>query len=85
MPEKDNINPQIHQSVTPRIRNPNPSELDNNIRDPFDAREIFDLIRDINDPEHPLTLEDLRVVNEDDVKVDDKNNIVEVSKVTQQL
>jgi metal-sulfur cluster biosynthetic enzyme len=32
--------------------------------DALDAREIFDLIRDINDPEHPLTLEQLNVVQE---------------------
>jgi hypothetical protein len=28
-----------------------PSELDDNVTDPIDAREIFDLLRDINDPE----------------------------------
>ena len=28
-------------------------------RDAFDAREIFDLIREIRDPEHPMSLEEL--------------------------
>ena len=33
-------------------------------------REIFDLIRDINDPEHPLTLEQLNVVTEEQIAID---------------
>lgn len=42
--------------------------------------EIFtDLIRNINDPEHPLTLEQLRVVSEDLIKVDDKGNTIFVN------
>ena len=28
-----------------------PSDLDDNVVDPIDIREIFDLLRDINDPE----------------------------------
>jgi hypothetical protein len=28
-----------------------PSELDDNVVDPIDAREVFDLLRSINDPE----------------------------------
>ena len=43
----------------------------------MDVREIFDLVRDINDPEHPLTLEQLNVVTEEQITVEDeKNNIV---------
>lgn len=36
------------------------------------------LIRSINDPEHPLTLEQLNVVEQSLVKVDDTNNYVKV-------
>ena len=43
------------------------ADLDDDVSDPFDTREIFDLLRDINDPEHPLTLEQLNVVTEDQV------------------
>lgn len=32
-------------------------------RDAIDSEEVFELIRDINDPEHPLTLEQLKVVS----------------------
>jgi len=38
--------------------------------DEFDARRVFGLLRDINDPEHPLTLEELNVVSEENIKVD---------------
>nr|XP_039253763.1 cytosolic iron-sulfur assembly component 2B-like [Styela clava] len=73
---KDNANPLVHESQTPRYREEN---QDDDIHDEIDVREIFDLIRDINDPEHPLTLEDLRVVNEKDIFVDDKASSVIVS------
>ena len=33
--------------------------------------EVFEHIRDINDPEHPYTLEQLNVVCEDHIDVDD--------------
>ena len=49
----------------------------NIIRDPIDAREIFSHIKDINDPEHPYSLEQLAVVSEENVKVED-----ELSRVT---
>lgn len=38
--------------------------------EPIDAREVFDLVRSITDPEHPLTLEQLAVVNEKHITVD---------------
>lgn len=40
-------------------------------RDALDAREVFDLVRSITDPEHPLTLEQLAVVNEEHITVDE--------------
>ena len=36
------------------------------------------IIRSINDPEHPLTLEELNVVDESNIEVDDDNNYVKV-------
>ena len=47
------------------------------LRDPIDAWEIFSHIKDINDPEHPYSLEQLAVVSEENVKVED-----EFSRVT---
>jgi hypothetical protein len=43
-------------------------------RDPIEPEEVFDLIRNIQDPEHPLTLEQLNVVNLNHVQVKDKKN-----------
>lgn len=40
-------------------------------REPIDAAEIFDHIRDITDPEHPYSLEQLHVVDEELITVDD--------------
>ncbi|KAG8921198.1 hypothetical protein FRC02_000384 [Tulasnella sp. 418] len=44
---------------------------------PIDEQEIFDLIRSITDPEHPLTLEALKVVSKEQVKVDGTRVFVE--------
>ncbi len=40
-------------------------------RDPIEPEEVFDIIRNIQDPEHPLTLEQLNVVNLKHVSVKD--------------
>lgn len=44
-------------------------ELDDETEDSIDAQEIFDLISSISDPEHPLTLAQLAVVNLPDITV----------------
>eukprot|EP00898_Chlorokybus_atmophyticus_P007209 jgi/Chlat1/748/Chrsp104S01303 len=41
-----------------------------------DAFDAVEHIRDINDPEHPYTLEQLRVVSENDIAVDDPKALV---------
>ena len=43
-------------------------------RDPIDAREIFAHIKDINDPEHPYSLEQLAVVSPENIVVDDEKS-----------
>ena len=55
--EPQNLNPTIYERT--EEREAQESDYDNGVRDEFDRREIFDLIRTINDPEHPLTLEGL--------------------------
>merc|ERR1711916_44253 len=47
-------------------------------RDPFDALEVYELLRGIKDPEHPNSLEQLRVVNLHHIKVDDTRGRVRV-------
>lgn len=54
---------------------------DDEQEDPFDAQEIFDLIAHISDPEHPLTLGQLAVVNLADIKVLDSGNKDEMGEV----
>jgi len=46
-------------------------EVDESAVDAWDAAEVFELIRHINDPEHPLTLEQLRVAQLEHVQVVD--------------
>lgn len=47
-------------------------------RDPIDALEVYEMIRHINDPEHPLTLEQLKVVEPGLIKVDDEGSTVDL-------
>jgi len=75
MPGLENAAPKVYEKSSSRKLTA--EELDDNVVDQIDAREVFDLIRDINDPEHPLTLEQLNVVEEEKIQVDDtKNSII---------
>ncbi|XP_018327291.1 MIP18 family protein galla-2 [Agrilus planipennis] len=74
--ELENSNPNIYNKVSER--NITADEEDDSVVDEIDSREIFDLIRGINDPEHPLTLEELHVVEDSLIFVDNRNNIVKV-------
>ncbi|XP_028983646.1 cytosolic iron-sulfur assembly component 2B isoform X1 [Betta splendens] len=72
----ENANPVIFQRSGERLLTA--SEEDEDVHDPIDDREIFDLIRSINDPEHPLSLEELNVVEQVRVKVNDAESTVSV-------
>lgn len=63
----DNVAPVVYE--TKSRERPTNSKLDDDGEDLLDAREVFDYIRDINDPEHPYTLEQLNVVEEDLIQV----------------
>jgi len=43
----------------------------------IDQQEVFDLLRSITDPEHPLTLEALKVISKDQITVDGNRVSVE--------
>uniref|UniRef100_A0A1I7WGD5 FLYWCH-type domain-containing protein n=1 Tax=Heterorhabditis bacteriophora TaxID=37862 RepID=A0A1I7WGD5_HETBA len=64
----ENATPVLY-SIKPRERPSSDKDMDESVEDPIDTWEIFDLIRDINDPEHPYTLEQLNVVQEELIKV----------------
>lgn len=70
-----NANPLVHEVAESRDDR---TEYDEAVADPIDEREIFDLIRTINDPEHPLTLEELDVVKQAQIYVDHKYPSVKV-------
>ncbi|XP_034484188.1 MIP18 family protein galla-2 [Drosophila innubila] len=75
--EIENLNPSVYGKIKERVITAN--EEDESVADPFDKREIFDLIRNINDPEHPLTLEELHVVQEELISISDKQNKVHIN------
>ncbi|CAH2083727.1 unnamed protein product [Euphydryas editha] len=72
----DNVNPHVYEKGSEREITA--TERDEDVLDEIDEREVFDLIRNINDPEHPLTLEELHVVEEQNVFIDNKDNLVRV-------
>lgn len=76
MIQLDNAAPQIFNKSD--ARQISDGDLDDNVEDPIDAREIFDLVKDIKDPEHPLTLEELNVIREEQIKYDAETQVVSI-------
>ncbi len=72
-----NENPIVKESVVVKDYY-SMSILDESERECFSAREIFEYIRNINDPEHPLTLEQLNVLQLENIFVSDIDNKIEV-------
>ena len=52
------------------------SETADDEEEKIDSYEVFDMLRHINDPEHPLTLEQLRVIKPELITVTDDNYVV---------
>ncbi|XP_011652630.1 protein AE7 [Cucumis sativus] len=73
-----NANPVVYQKKERRARN-TPCDSDEYAVESIDQLEIFDHIRDIKDPEHPYSLEELKVITEDAVEVDDGLSYVRVT------
>lgn len=71
-----NENPVIHET---KVRPTRVDDSDEHSVDRFDAEEIFEHVRDITDPEHPYSLEQLNVVSEDSIAIDDKGSHVTVT------
>ncbi|KAI8815700.1 uncharacterized protein EV422DRAFT_345631 [Fimicolochytrium jonesii] len=75
--DKLNANPVVYDVGTKSSRREaRPEDEDELAADPFDSEEIFDLIRNINDPEHPLTLEQLNVTQLNLISVNNDRNHV---------
>ncbi|KAJ7943887.1 protein AE7 [Quillaja saponaria] len=73
-----NANPILYEKKERRARSA-PSVADEYAVEPIDQQEIFDHIRDIKDPEHPYSLEELKVITEDAIEVDDQHSYVRVT------
>uniref|UniRef100_A0A672KJF6 Cytosolic iron-sulfur assembly component 2B n=1 Tax=Sinocyclocheilus grahami TaxID=75366 RepID=A0A672KJF6_SINGR len=73
----ENANPLIFQRSGERLLTA--ADEDEDVADPIDDREIFDIFsKSINDPEHPLSLEELNVVEQMRVNVNDQESMVSV-------
>ncbi|XP_065860813.1 protein AE7 [Euphorbia lathyris] len=73
-----NPNPVVYQKKECRVRSAR-SDPDEFAVEPIDQLEIFDHIRDIKDPEHPYSLEELKVITEDAIEVNDQKSYVRVT------
>ncbi|XP_073062507.1 protein AE7 [Primulina eburnea] len=73
-----NANPTVYEKKERRARIPH-GDVDEYAVEPIDQQEIFDHVRDIKDPEHPYSLEELKVITEDAIEVDDKQSHVRIT------
>ncbi len=62
-----NANPVVHAKKERVARTEDP-----HCDDAVDPLEIYDHVRDIRDPEHPYSLEQLSVLSEESITVDEK-------------
>ncbi|KAI4296629.1 hypothetical protein L6164_036574 [Bauhinia variegata] len=73
-----NANPIIYEKKKRRAR-PAPVVADDEYALRAISLTLLNHIRDIKDPEHPYSLEELKVITEDAVEVDDNNSYVRVT------
>ncbi|CAH8358869.1 unnamed protein product [Eruca vesicaria subsp. sativa] len=74
-----NENPIVYERKERRDVRTDSSNTNELSVDTIDQLEVFDHIRDIKDPEHPYSLEQLKVLTEDSVEVDDSKSHVRVT------
>ncbi|KAM0684406.1 Mitotic spindle-associated MMXD complex subunit MIP18 [Mitosporidium daphniae] len=66
----ENESPQIKESLIPELDySLIPDAYNDDVQDEFLVFEVFDFIRNIRDPEHPLSLEQLNVVSMSDILI----------------
>ena len=77
-----NSNPKIHLVDTASVYIHESINDDNTVetteREEFSSAEIFQQIRHLNDPEHPLTLEQLNVLQLSNIHVFDAQNVITI-------
>ncbi|KAL9328595.1 hypothetical protein ACSQ67_003598 [Phaseolus vulgaris] len=78
-----NANPIIYEKKERRTRTAPTALQDEYAVEPIDQLEIFDILFLISfffsDPEHPYSLEELKVITEEAVEVDDQRNYVRIT------
>ncbi|KAB2604778.1 MIP18 family protein [Pyrus ussuriensis x Pyrus communis] len=77
-----NANPVIYEKKERRVRSVPSAAADEYVVEPIDQQEIFDILSVysyIKDPEHPYSLEELKVITEDAIEVDDGRGYVRVT------
>jgi metal-sulfur cluster biosynthetic enzyme len=74
----DNDNPIVYEVADDSIFDDDLDNIDEDIRDVLTSLEVFEYIRHLNDPEHPLTLEQLNVVSPDNITVNEEKNAVAI-------
>ncbi|XP_024933997.2 protein AE7 isoform X2 [Ziziphus jujuba] len=73
-----NANPVVYKKKERQVRGA-PSDTDESAVEPIDHLEVFDHLRNIKDPEHHYSLEELRVISEDAIEVEDHCSFVRVT------
>lgn len=73
-----NANPIVYERKERPSRN-DVTDRDESAVEPIDEQEVFDHLRDIKDPEHPYSLEQLKVISEDAIEVDDEHSHIRVT------
>ena len=76
MQEVENANPSVYKKLDERTTAN--TDFDDNFEDEMDEREIFDIIRNLQDPEHPLSLEELNVLDIESVAFDRKRLLCQI-------
>ncbi|SCW02406.1 LAFE_0F05732g1_1 [Lachancea fermentati] len=65
----------------PELTDEDTEDSEEEFEDPIDAQEIYDMIAHISDPEHPLTLGQLAVVNLPDIVVRENPDKSKMSEI----
>ncbi|GAY63200.1 hypothetical protein CUMW_223690 [Citrus unshiu] len=79
-----NANPVVYEKKERRARSASSCVNDEYAAEQIDQQEFLSLtflhhVRDIKDPEHPYSLEELKVITEDAIEVDDERSYVRVT------
>ncbi|XP_061343052.1 protein AE7-like isoform X3 [Gastrolobium bilobum] len=78
-----NANPIIYEKKERRARTATSLPDDDYAVEPIDQLEVFDILfrisNFVSDPEHPYSLEELKVITEEAIEVNDQNSYVRVT------